>query len=99
MDRAEQPQKRNGEKIRRDPRRIEGQARLRRSGEAAARRQPNPAGQPVRDERTPPGFSPQVRGVAHDLPRSRVERFDSRGDESELVKYFMDPISDMLTRI
>ena len=35
-----------------------------------------------------------------DVPRSRVERLDSRRDQSQLVKFLMsDPISDMLTRI
>jgi small subunit ribosomal protein S8 len=36
---------------------------------------------------------------ASDLPRSGVERFDSRCDESQLVIFMSDPISDMLTRI
>ena len=61
MDRAQQAQSGDGEEIRRDPRRIEGQARLRRPGQAAARRQPDAGGEPLLDERPPPRLSAQVR--------------------------------------
>ena len=55
-------------------------------GEAAARRQPDARGEPLLDERPPPRLFAQVRLFASDVPRSGVERFDSRCDESELVK-------------
>ena len=58
-------------------------------------------------QRPPPRLSAQVRRFAPDVPRSRVERFDSRRGEGQLVKDqdydydfdMTDPISDMLTRI
>ena len=43
-------------------------------------------GEPLRDERPPPRLPAQVRRFAPDVPRSGVERVDSRRDESQLVE-------------
>jgi len=51
----------------------------------AEKRQPDPRGQPLLHERTPPRLPAQVRLLAHDLPGRRIERADSRRDQGELV--------------
>ena len=55
---------------------IEGQEGLCRFGQAAARRQPGAAGEPLLHERAPPRLSAQVRLLPHDL---RVWPRTSRG--------------------
>ena len=49
------------------------------------------AGEPLLDERPPPWLSAQVWLLAPDVPRSRAERFDSRRDEGELVRFYDRP--------
>src|SRR5690242_12994898 len=78
MARAQPAQGGYGEKIRRDPRRTEGQARLRRFGEAAARCQPGAIGESLLDEWSPSRLSAQICRLPPDVPRGRVERVDSR---------------------
>ena len=46
---------------------------------------PNAPGEPLLVQRPPPWLSAQIQLLASDIPRSGVERFDPRNDESELV--------------
>jgi len=52
-----------------------------------------------RDERSSSRLSAQIWLFAYDVSRSRTERADSRSNQSQLVIFMSDPISDMLTRI
>src|SRR6185437_6836148 len=85
MERAQQAQAGDGEEIRRAPRRIEGETRLRRPGAIAARRQPDTRREPLLVQRPPPWLLAQVRLLAVDVSRSRVEWINCWCDEGELV--------------
>src|SRR5688572_16528953 len=82
---AQQTQARDGEEIRRQAGRIEGQARLCRPGETAARLQPVAPRESLLDERTPPRLFAEVRLLAPHVPGGCVEWADSRRGESQLV--------------
>ena len=72
-------------KYRRDPRGIEGQARLRRPGQIAAQRQPTRLVNRCSMSGRRHGYLRKFGCLAADVPRSRAERFDSGRDESQLV--------------